>query len=458
MVHGWFSILIVIISIVSLLISYLLIKIATGYIKIPFVSSFFMLYYLVFIYIGCLLLNVFYFKYELATGFYDRLDLVLNIWLYSTAGLFLLPLGMLFANLITGYKPRMFTSRLLSKEIIIKGKDSSNFIFILFVGILIISVIALLLYRAKIGEFPIIKAFEGVSPIELAKFRSNATNNFPGKLYRYELFMKVIPSVILVAVYFLRKEKTKWRGLFYVLLFYMIFVNVMDLQKAPVIRLLLLLCLAYFYAKNKISKPFLIRIGIISLILLSFMYIYFMGMTNRGFSEILDSIFHRVFIGQSSTFSWYQKYQEHTGYLWGASFPNPGGILPFEHRRITVEVANFMHPNLAKEGIVGSMPSVFYADWFMNFGPLGALFSMIFWGFILQLFDIFFITKLSNNKTFFLSVLFIFFINYLSKYAGTSFVQIFFDEKIIFPFMLLISIIFLRQLIIYYSKPTNTKI
>ncbi len=45
------------------------------------------------------------------------------------------------------------------------------------------------------------------------------------------------------------------------------------------------------------------------------------------------------------------------------------GILPFEPFRMTVEVMNWVNPN--SNGVVGSMPTVFWAEAYANFGIIG---------------------------------------------------------------------------------------
>lgn len=181
--------------------------------------------------------------------------------------------------------------------------------------------------------------------------------------------------------------------------------------------------------------------------MLFLMYVFFMGMGEKDFLEIICAPLHRIFIGQISPFYYYQLFQEHYGYIYGTSFPNPAGIFPFEWRRITVEIMEFANPELVKLGIVGTMPTVFFADWFINFGPLMALFSMILLGFILQIADIIFITKLSKCKNLLWSVLFVFMINYFGGFSGSSFVGIVIDLNWIFPTFIMFLIIIYKQTI-----------
>jgi hypothetical protein len=223
------------------------------------------------------------------------------------------------------------------------------------------------------------------------------------------------------------------------------------------IKLFLLLMLAYFYTQNKVSRKVFITTGIALSGIIMIMYIFIMGMTDRGFFEVLSAPLHRTFIGQISPFYWWQLFQEENGYIYGTSFPNTAHIFPFEYRKITVEVMNFAHPELAKLGIVGSMPTVFFADWFINFGPLMALFSMILFGFILQITDIVFITKLSLNKSVLISVLFVYMISYFGQFAGTSFIGIIFDTAWVFPLVILFFIIISRQLIYKILRSMSVK-
>jgi oligosaccharide repeat unit polymerase len=457
MVHDYLSIGVLIISIFSILLSFLMLKKASGVIKIPFISTFFWFKYIVFAYIGSVLLNVWYFDYEVTIGVYERKDLLLNMWYYTTAGLFLIPLGMFIANSATHYKPRHYTSKLLLKDILISKHDNSNIMFFILIILFILSTSVLLVYISKISSVPIFGVFDGLSASKLAYLRSESGNNFTGKLYRYNMFMRDLPLLLLFIAFFMKNISFKWKMLFYSLLSYNVFVSVMDVAKAPVVQLFLLLMLAYFYSLNKISRKVFVVTGVILTSLIMLMYVFVMGMTDKSFFEVLSAPLHRTFIGQISPFYWWQFFQEQNGYVYGTSFPNPAHIFPFEWRRITVEVMNFAHPELVKLGIVGSMPTVFFADWFINFGSLMALFSMILLGFILQSVDIVFITKLSLNKSVLISVLFVYMINYFGQFAGTSFTGIVFDTQLLFPCLILFLIIILRQFIYKILRSISVK-
>ena len=104
MVHGYLSLIIVALSVLFVFCSFYLLKKVCGVFGVFTISLFFLLSYLIFSYIGSVLLNVFYFQYELNLGFYNRPDLLFTMWVYSSLGLLLIPFGMVTANIIFRYK------------------------------------------------------------------------------------------------------------------------------------------------------------------------------------------------------------------------------------------------------------------------------------------------------------------------------------------------------------------
>lgn len=445
MVHGYFlSSLILFSSLLFTHLSFISLKYVSGIIKIPFVSTFFMFKYFVFAYIGSVLLNVFYFDYT--APLYSRPDLLILMWIYASCGLFLLPLGMLIANYTLQYKSIKSTKRLLSKDIIITNQDRSLVLFLFLNILFIISIIVLFLYINKLNMIPLTGAIKGLDPAYLALLRSEATNSFDGKYYRYMMFVKDLPLLLILVVFFFKTSGFKWKLFFYILFIYNIYVNIMDLQKAPVIQLLLILMLAKFYIDRKVSKKVFVVIGVLSVILLMIMYKFFMmGSVERDFLEFLYAPMNRLFLGQIKPFYYWLEFQENIGYLYGKAFPNPGGIFPFDFRNIPIEVMEFAHPEIVSTGRIGTMPTIFYADWFINFGPLLAGFSMLLLGFILQITDIVFIRFLIKYKSVFISALFIYIINYFGKFSGTTFTSIMFDTHLIFPVVVLGLIIIVKS-------------
>jgi len=64
----------------------------------------------------------------------------------------------------------------------------------------------------------------------------------------------------------------------------------------------------------------------------------------------------------------------------GASMPNPGGLLPVDHYRLTVEVMNWIKPDMFEKGVVGSAPTIFWGELYANFGVAGVAIVPVFVG------------------------------------------------------------------------------
>ena len=382
-------------------------------------------------------MNVFHFEYFDGLGFSLRPDLVLNIWLYSLAGLILMPLGMLFANYLRAHKPERSVRLFAKTPIAISRSDSSPLMVALISGGLIIALVVLLLYRQAIGEFPILQVKQGLSSLELQELRSNTTNNFQGSYWRYAVFMKYFPLTLLVFTYFCINAKPIFKILFACFVAFTSFVAVIDFQKAPLIYILVLLTLAHWHKQRSINKSTLIGLGTLGVISIPLMYISFMAVTDRNFWELLLLPISRIFLGGIAPFFFWQLFQEHGGYVYGASLPNPGGLLPYETRAITVEVERFTFSRTGSTEVVGSMPTVYFGEWFLNFGPWAALISMLVFGCLLQLVDIYFQGRLNRKKTPLLSCMYVYIILYFLQFTGTNLSRLLFAMDLFVPAFLL---------------------
>jgi len=446
-VHGFYSYLILLFSLVSVYISIKLFLKANGNTKLPTVGLFFLFNYIIFIYIGATLMNFYIplvdFKqehYEFLWMSLDRLDgfhkdayllerpdFLLKTWLLSTSVLYLVPIGMLFFN------------KLLNKNIeslnTVEYQLSNEKVLFTFISVFFaLALVALYMYSMKIEKFPIIAVIEGYPRDMISFFRSESGNNFNGKYHWYNLFMRIIPILLMLtamlALYF--KKNWKWWLMTSLLIIYNIFVAVMDTSKAPIVFLLLQVFILWIIIQKKINYKVLASLAVITFISLFFMYYFFFKLEFAPFN-IIFSIFHRLFIGQITPFYWWQMYQENFGFINGASLPNPRHIFPFEYIQISVEVMKYTHPELVKIGVVGSMPTAFFADWWINFGIFVSLLSMFILGFIMQIFEQLLISAMNHKFSVYLLSLYIYGILFFSHYAMSSYVGLLVDEKIVIP-------------------------
>lgn len=437
MVHGFLSIHIIFFSILFLWMGYKILVFANGPIRSFTIPNFFMLKYLIFAYVGSVLYNVVFFQLELNNGMYSNLDYVFNVWLYSSLGIILIPLGMLIANLFFKFDNNSLNDKFFSKPL--KSFNVNFGVLLSIIIILLVSFFSLYVYRSIIGELPIIHVFSGTNEAVLALMRSDAGNNFSGKLHWFKFLIGASSKFMLIILFFNKRRNFLWKFLFSICLFYVLFISVMNLNKAPIIDLILLLFVSGIVQKKKINLKLIVGLSVIVFFLLIMMYIFFMGQADKNIIAIFKIIFHRVFVSQIVPFYWYQDMQSSIGFLMGSSFPNPGGFLPFDNFQITTKAFNHAYPGKVSTGLVGSLPTVFYADWWANFGAFGAIFSMLLLGFILQFLDLIFKSYVSIKKSIIPIAYYIYIMFFMSKYVGTSYVGILFDfEFVLISFLALI--------------------
>jgi oligosaccharide repeat unit polymerase len=344
------------------------------------IPSFVMLNMFVYAYIGILPLYFAWDDYRYyGNGVQDQ-KIILQVFLASSLTIISMALGMAyFKKWVGGHKNiRQYLS-------IRSLKKYENLFFLSFV---VICIGTLVLYLKSVPSIALLAAIlEG--PLAAKAARSGMTNNFSGNYHWYKLFMLdglFWATFVTFANSLLTKNQPKQKILFFGALLITAFSATASTQKGPLINLILGLFIIYTLIKKRGFYPWrpVLGFGTMIFTLLVFMYMRFMG--SRNILSAILSIGSRVFTGQITPAYWYiEMFPQHQDFLWGRSFPNPGGILPFENYRLTVEVMQFKHPHLVDLNIVGSAPTVFWGELYANFGWLSLLFIPFIVGFLLYL-------------------------------------------------------------------------
>lgn len=309
---------------------------------------------------------LFYFldDYRYAIGVQDK-SLVLKVLFYSALNIVFFLVGVIFVRKFLGLNPVPFTSN----ETYPLSTLQKSYL----VGVFTLCTLILFLYLQKIEKIALVVAFtEGVGASKLA--RSEMGNSFTGNHHWYKLVMQDLGALLAFTCYalWLRRKKVLTFIPFVAATGYAAFVAVMATEKAPFAWLLIGLFMVHFLVKSDGFIPLrkLIAFAFILLGVLIFSYILFMG--KKDLSSALWSVFSRAFSGSISPAYFYLEFfPEHQSFLFGRTFPNPGGIMPYEPYRYTVEVMNWKFPALSESGVVGSAPTVFWGEAYANFGPLG---------------------------------------------------------------------------------------
>ena len=445
------KIIIVVISVLVLVILYKAYTLNFGKIKIFTISSFFIFSYIAFAYLGSILLNLFEFQMEINLGLYNRRDILFLQWELTTYSLIFVFIGIYITKHIwSNFDLRLVYYKAVTKKISFYPSLASNYSFVIFLTIFLLSILTLIIYRSKLGQLPIEMILSGnVEDKALSLVRSDATNSFSRKLYRYFLFIEGIPMLIFIVISFIKDiGKKQWVYLYIFLFTYNAFVSIMTLEKAPLLKFLILCVIIYFFKRKEISIKLLLKLGLFFTPLIVLMYFQFMGQDSLSFIKIIEIASHRIFIGSIEPLFWYIKYVDEYGLLYGLSFPNPAGIFSFEHFPLTVEISKYAGYTIAGTGIIGSMPTVFLGEWYVNFGLVGVMIGSVIFGFIIQTTEFFILVKMAKNKSIFIVSIFIYYIQYFSQFAETSMSIIFFDPKFYLP---IIVSIFLKSLILKKS-------
>lgn len=352
------------------------------------VPSFLIVSMFVFAYMGILPLYFGWDEYRYVTGVQNK-SVVLQVFLLSSLTIIGLLVGFFFAKATFSdrYTPITYGFRRLSKI-------ETLFSFFL----LLLSLAVLLMYLSKIPTIALFVALkDGVSEAKVA--RSIMGNDFPGKYHWYSIFMHDLSNV-LTFIFFAAWLSFKRRLILALLLLSFslsAFTALMATEKAPFIWLLIGLFCTYIIVKRGGVVPFktLIMFTLLVIIILVFSYISFMGSSDAA--NALLSVFSRAFSGSISPAYFYLEFvPSHEDFLLGRSLQNPGNLLPFEPYNLAVEVKNWKFPDLNKSGVVGSMPAVFWAEIYANFGYPGVFVLPPFVGFAVYTIS-FYANKLENT-------------------------------------------------------------
>ena len=247
-------------SLFILFLFYKIIKLSIKTTNYPLISIFFLMKFFTFAYIGTVIHMVF-------QGYYTNPHFQIQFFL-SSITLLLFPLGMLFATYLLKFDGKFNYTFTQDYKV-------SSHLFYVFLGLFISSLIVFVLFVMQLEMIPIVAVAKGLGVPYAYELRSAAGNTFPGKYYRYAMFMKDLPFYLMIVLFFLRNTSKKWSLLFYSVVIFNMFVAVMDIQKAPLMQIFLILLLASLFYYKKINWKLTIGVGLGLGISVLLMYSFF---------------------------------------------------------------------------------------------------------------------------------------------------------------------------------------
>ncbi|MED7817085.1 O-antigen polymerase [Vibrio cholerae] len=303
-------------------------------------------------------------EYSYNIGVQDP-SLVLVVLFCSAINVIFFLFGVIFLRKIVGFDVVPFRSYEIRSISWIQSK--------LLLLIFAFCIVVLINYLRQLDRIALIVALtDGANAAKEA--RSVMGNSFSGKYHWYKLVIHDLGNLVTFtsfAIWLIRK-RAKDALLLITALSYSVFVAIMATEKGPMAWLLIGLFMVYFLVRSNGFIPFkkLLPFAFLIVGLLITSYVYFMGSEDVG--SALGSVFSRAFSGSILPAYFYLEFfPEYQEYLLGRSFPNPGGLMPYEPYRYTIEVMNWLFPDLVGTGVVGTAPTVFWGEAYANFGPLG---------------------------------------------------------------------------------------
>jgi len=338
------------------------------------VPAFLILAIFAFDYVGILPLYFGWDDYRYAMGVQDR-ALIWQIYLYTTYSMLSLVAGFAVARHLLGFGSLNDVGT-MRRGLVLPEKT-------VVAALLGICLAVTALYLSKV---PSVALFVAVTDggKAAATARSLMGNDFEGGgAHWYKVFTGDLLSVlafVLFAEWLLHKGR--WTTvLLVVAVIAASFTALMTTAKAPFVWLMVGLVLTYCLVRKAGRLPLrtLINLGAVSFIPLVIFYQLYMGV--ESIPAAIKSIFSRSFTGQIMPAYLYLEYfPAYHDFLMGASMPNPAGLLPVEHYRLTVEVMNWIKPGLDETGVVGSAPTIFWGELYANFGAVGVAVVPVFVG------------------------------------------------------------------------------
>jgi hypothetical protein len=283
--------------------------------------------------------------------------------------------------------------------------------------------------------------------------RSDMSNGFDG-YHWFKLINQDVLIFMLLWSYAKTFSNSSFNYIFYILLLMATFSVILTTEKAPFIWLIASLFAVKVFIKNDRMPPLksLLIFGSFSLLVMTAFYASFMNMGFDRLGDAFFSIFSRLFAGSIQPAYHYLDYFSVNNYLLGASFPNPGGLLPFNNFYLTQEIMDFVKPSNALLGIKGTMPTVFWGEAYANFGTLGVMFISFFIAFSLKCVDNYFDGRNLSSVGLALYVWIIFHFKDLSV---TGFSQYLVDNYLVLIFIIYTIMRFLIFRKVNESSPLN---
>jgi oligosaccharide repeat unit polymerase len=230
-------------------------------------------------------------------------------------------------------------------------------------------------YLGRLERIPLLEIARG-NVAEADYLRSKAGNAFPGKYHWFYLFLNVVlPFLTYLALseFVLRKSVGALLALL-VTLPVTAFAVAVTGAKSPLALLLIGMLLTWFHRRGgRIPLRTAVVAGLAVFALMVPIFAIFLT-GDKGIGDAIAELASRLFTGGITPAYFYvDTFPASVEFLGGRSFPNPRSLFPFENFPLSHYMSDLVYPTNRGLGITGTMPTVFWAELYANFGPWAPL-------------------------------------------------------------------------------------
>jgi len=324
--------------------------------------------YVVTNYIGIMVLFLGWDEYRQDIGVTDKITII-KIFLFSVLSYWIVYVSAFYRRNIDVNTRKLILSRFDKYMYLIMCVLVAGFSFLY-----IRSLDNIALFHAFIGS-------EGVDKMRSEMGNANQSSHW------IRLFINVFCvfwgyiSIILVK----QTQKIRYKILNVIAQLGVIVLLLIDTSKFAIIQYFIgLLAIEYFLGDGKL-KGKMLRLAILGFAGIFGMYYLFASLDNIGI--ILQAASSRMVTGSIAPSYFYLQYIDQTGnYFLGTSFPNPGGVFGYTPISVSVFIMDWWF-GYSDDGIVGSSPTTFWAEAYVNFSIIGIVIFSSYMGLLIRLLD-----------------------------------------------------------------------
>lgn len=307
-------------------------------------------------------------------------QIVRELFLFNSLAMLLLSLGALYSKQFI-HLPKKGSSHLPWPP----NNSGFNLLPITLVYVLCAGVLMLYLSRFSLDQIALFN-FAGTKESRDA-LRSAMGADFTGKYHWFEAFMRGGLSFCLyyLFVLVLCRDTYTVRVLFAIVFLTVLISFMASGEKGPIALVILGLILCKILVKNN-GRLDIKSLAKASLIVFPILISTFALALDEE-SDFLSALLYRLFIGYvEGAYYYVELIPTRLGYMLGATFPNPGGIMPYEPVALAKDIYNLAVSH-AQVGITGSFPTIFWAEAYANFGLFGIAVTSLTLGILLSVYN-----------------------------------------------------------------------